>query len=100
MKELICFLSVFLAAFGHSATKPKLMIEQFGNVVRFFNTATLCEHKCDAKARFDNEGRQLISFKTNLKPNESDGNFLIFLKHKNLQILLRKMTYASACGST
>lgn len=73
-KQLIWFISVAYVALGHSATKPKLNVEQFGNVVRFFPKATLCEHKCDAKTRFDNEGRLHISFTTTIKPNEYEGN--------------------------
>lgn len=103
MKELIWLSGVFLVTLGHSATKPMINVEQFGNVVRFFNTATLCEHKSVAKTRFDDEGRLYISFKTNIKPSESDGNDFLntFSKnHKDDESSLLKMTCVSACGST
>lgn len=93
MKELIWFASIALVVLGHSTQhKSKLNIEQFGNVARFFNTATLCEHKSDVKVKHDDEGRLIISFKTNLKPNESDGKKILFkfAKTKIHKILNRR----------
>lgn len=82
MKQFIWFFSIVLVVFGHNSSKPNLNLEQFGNVSRFFNTAPLCEHKSDVKTRYDDEGRLVISFKTYLKPDESDGNIYLFKTNK------------------
>lgn len=89
MKQIIWFFSIVLVVFGHDSSKPSLNLEQLGNVSRFFRTASLCEHKSDVKTQYDDDGRLVISFKTYLKPNESDGNLHLFETYtKKLQNFL------------
>ncbi len=76
MKQLIWLSSLVLVVLGNNIEKPKLSFEQLGNVVRFFQTGPLCSHEADIKTQHDDEGRLTISYKTKLKPNESDGEYL------------------------